>query len=164
MAHIHRAIYREWGLLTVEERTIKNKEISYLMASQKISHHPLPQTSKPDTPIARGNTVADRVAKRAALPTTSSTLVFSLPDSGSTCLPEKPKCTQEGIDWIENLPTVQCINDWYRSLDCKIILPEKLGSAIPHKMHNTTHMGTQKIQDLMRHAQIKIRDACSKIE
>lgn len=53
---------------------------------------------------------------------------------------------------------------WWRMADGKVILPEKLGEQCSSKLYRTTHMGTRKMQDLIRWAYIKIKDAHPKIE
>ncbi|XP_053752132.1 uncharacterized protein LOC128775279 [Panthera pardus] len=67
MAHTHGAIYRERGLLTVEGKTIKNKEeilalLKALWLPKRLAIIHCPGHQKLVTPVARGNNLADQVA------------------------------------------------------------------------------------------------------
>ena len=67
-AHIHRALYRERELLTAETKTVKNKtEILELLRTlwlpKALAIIHCPGHQKADTPVARGNRLADLKAK-----------------------------------------------------------------------------------------------------
>ncbi|XP_078300540.1 uncharacterized protein LOC144615914 [Panthera onca] len=148
MAHTHGAIYRERGLLTVEGKTIKNKEeilalLKALWLPKRLAIIHCPGHQKPVTPVARGNNLADQVAREAALQVDCA-LMTTLPDPGSASLPENPAYTKEDLNWIQKLPFTQCLNGWWRAADCSIILPEEMGNKVLSKMHRATHMGTKK--------------------
>ena len=71
MAHVHRAIYRQCGLLTATGKDIKNKEeiLSLLEAvhlPRKVAIIHCPGHQKGAGLIGRGNQMADQVAKEAA--------------------------------------------------------------------------------------------------
>ena len=53
---------------------------------------------------------------------------------------------------------------WWRVTDSSIILPEELGRRVLSKTHRSTHTGTRKMEDLIRHAKITIKDSRAKIE
>ena len=63
-AHIHGALYRERGLLTAEGKTVKNQtEILELLRALWLPKAPAvihcPGHQKADTPVARGNQLAN---------------------------------------------------------------------------------------------------------
>ena len=47
---------------------------------------------------------------------------------------------------------------WWKAADSSLILPEELGKQVLLKMHRATHLGTHKMQDLIRHAKITMKD------
>lgn len=114
MAHIHGAIYRERKLLKAEGKTIKNKaEILELLRALWLTKslaiiHCLGH-QKPDTPVARGNRLADLKAKEAAL-SVNHVLVITLPDPGAPNLPDNPNDTDTDLQWISHLPGTQCLH------------------------------------------------------
>ena len=82
-AHIHGALYRERGLLTAEGKTVKNKtEILELLGAlwlpKALAIIHCPGHQRADTPVARGNRLADLEAKEAAL-TVTQVLATSYP-------------------------------------------------------------------------------------
>jgi hypothetical protein len=102
--HVHGAIYRERGFITVKGKELRNLlEIQRLLiAVQKpqaaaIVHVPGHQSSQ--TPKAMGNWQADKTAQNAAL--ASTTLVLTLPVPELPCLPPQPEYTQEDRQWIQ---------------------------------------------------------------
>lgn len=110
-AHIHGAIYRERELLTAEGETIKNKakilellRVLWLPKALAIMHCLGHQ--KADTPVARGNWLANLKAKEAAL-LVNHVLVTTLPDPGTPNLPDTPNYTDTDLQWIGRLPMTQ---------------------------------------------------------
>ncbi|CAD7692892.1 unnamed protein product [Nyctereutes procyonoides] len=122
-----------------------------------------PGHQKADTPVARGNRRADLKAKEAALLVTQ-VLATTLPDPGAPTLPDTPNYTDADLHWIQRLPMTQCLRGWWRAADPSIILPEELGRRVLSKMHRSTHMGTRKMEDAIRHAKITVKDSRAKIE
>ena len=53
---------------------------------------------------------------------------------------------------------------WWRAADSSLILPEELGKQVLLKMHRATHLGTGKMQNLIRRAKITMRDVRTTIE
>ncbi|KAF0877644.1 TF26 protein, partial [Crocuta crocuta] len=113
--------------------------------------------------MARGNNMADRAAKEAALRGTP-VLAVKLIDLGDRNLPESPCYSLEDLQWIKGVPMTQYLKGWWRSSDNKIILPEEMGIRVLSKIHQASHMGQRRPQDLVRQSHIKIKDANSKIE
>ena len=52
----------------------------------------------------------------------------------------------------------QQLAGWWRAADSSLIFPEELGKQVLLKMHRATHLGTHKMQDLIRHAKITMKD------
>lgn len=130
-AHIHRAIYREKGLLTAEGKTVKNKaEILELLRAlwlpKALAIIHCPGHQKANTPVARGTyrQLANLQAKEAAL-SVNPILVTTLPDPGAPSLPDSPNYTDTDLQWIRRLPETQCLHGWRRAADSSIILPEE---------------------------------------
>ncbi|CAD7675299.1 unnamed protein product [Nyctereutes procyonoides] len=162
-AHIHGALYRERGLLAAEGKTVKNKtEILELLRALWLPKAPAIihclGHQRADTPVARGTRLADSEAKEAAL-TVTQVLTTTLPDPGAPTLPGTPNYADTDLQWIKPLPMTQCLRGWWRAADSSIILPEELGRRVLSKMHRSTHMGTRKMEDLIRHAKITIKDS-----
>ena len=67
-----------------------------------------PEHQKADTPVARGNRLADLKAKEAALLVTQ-VLATTLPDPGAPTLPDSPNYTDADLYWIKRLPMTQCL-------------------------------------------------------
>lgn len=82
-----------------------------------------------------------------------------LPDPGAPTLPDTLNYTGTDLQQIKRLPMTQCLHGWWRATDSSIILPEELGPQVLSKMHQSTHMGTRKMEDLIRHAKIIIKDS-----
>ena len=167
-AHIHGAIYRERGLLKAEGKTIKNKEeiktlLTALWLPKKLVIIHCPGHQKSDTLTSKGNNLADRAARDAAQGTVIEA-TLQLPDPGSPVLPALPNYSPRDLDWIKSLPMTQQLAGWWRAADSSLILPEELGKQVLLRMHHATHLGTRKMQDLIRYAKITMRDVRSTIE
>ncbi|XP_059537141.1 uncharacterized protein LOC132226566 [Myotis daubentonii] len=167
-AHVHGAIYQERGLLTAEGRTIKNKqEILDLLAAlwlpAKLAIIHCQGHQKADDPVARGNQKADQAAKAVAL-TSVPTMALQLPDPGDPVLPDQPKYSQEELQRIRKLPRAHEIKGWWHTPEGELILPDRLGDTVLEHMHRSTHLGTRKMKDLIRHAGIKIHQQDTKID
>lgn len=57
----------------------------------------------------------------------------------------------------------RCLEGWRRS-EGDLILPEKLGGWMLAKIPLSSHMGIRGMQDLLLHADVKIKEADSKID
>ena len=58
----------------------------------------------------------------------------------------------------------QHLAGWWRAADSSPILPEELGKQVLLRMHHATPLGTRKMQDLIRHAKITMRDVRTTLE
>ena len=113
--------------------------------------------------MARGNRLADLSAKEAALASVTPVLAVRLRDPGTMTLPNNPEYSETDIEWIKSLPVTQFKNSWWKDDKSAPILPEQLGTELLMKIHNATHLGAKKMQDLVRTAKIVIKDYRAKI-
>ena len=90
--------------------------------------------------------------------------ILQLPEPGSPVLPALPNYSPRDLDWIKSLPMTQQLAGWWRAADSSLILPEELGKQVLLRMHHATHLGTRKMQDLIRHAKITMKNVRSTIE
>ena len=114
--------------------------------------------------MARGNRLADLSAKEAALASVTPVFSTRLPDPGTMTLPNNPDYNEIDIKWINSLPMTQFENCWWKDAKSAPILPEKLGIELLWKIHNATHLGARKMQDLVRTAKTVIKDSQAKIK
>nr|XP_059859231.1 uncharacterized protein LOC132419261 [Delphinus delphis] len=131
-AHIHGAIYQQRGLLTSGGKEIKNKDeivalLTALMLPTKVSIIHCLGHQKGNTPIIRGNNMADQVAREIA----SGEVILGLSDK----VPEKP-----GRD-EEVLPATT-----------KGTLSPQQAESMLQQMHRWTHLGTKKMIALLQKA------------
>ena len=122
-----------------------------------------PGHQRGDSPVARGNGLADLSAKEAAQASVTPVLAVQLPDPGTMTLPNSPEYSETDIEWINSLPMTKFKNGWWKDAKSAPILPEKLGTEL-WRIHNATHLGAKKMQDLIRTAKIVIKDYRAKIQ
>ena len=143
--------------------TLTKALLSALWLPKKLAIIHCPGHQKSDTLISKGNNLADRAARDAAQGTVIEA-TLQLPDPRSPVLPALPNYSPRDLDWIKSLPMTQQLARWWKAADSSLILPEELGKQVLLRMHHATHLGTHKMQDLIRHAKITIRDVRSTIE
>lgn len=167
-AHVHGAIYQETGLLTTKGNSTQKSGRDPIpptgpMATKETDYHTLPSHQKGDDPVAKGNQLADQVAREVAMQI-PHILPVVLPDPGDPELPNSPKYSPEDINWAKSLPMSQFHEDGWYTGNGKLILPKELGDKMLSKIYRTTHMGIQRMQDLLRMSNLKIQNADTKIE
>jgi ribonuclease HI len=166
--HVHGAIYRERGFITAEGKEVRNLlEIQRLLtAVQKpqavaVVHVPGHQSSQ--TPEATGNRRADIAARNAAL--ASTTLALTLPVPELPCLPPRPEYTLEDKQGIQDHrcpePNQQ---GWYRDIEGRLILPEKLGLFLLSNLHRANHLGKKKLLALLELARLRFPHQTAQIQ
>lgn len=107
--------------------------------------------------------VADLAAKVEAL-NPIAVLTFQLPDPGAPILPEKPEYSKEDATSIHKLPMTHKPEGWWLTGDCKIILRTNLAASLLQRIHQTAHLGTRKIKDLIRKADLQILNLRSQVK
>ena len=110
-SHSRSPLQRERELLTAEAKTVKNKtEILELLRTlwlpKALAIIHCPGHQKADTPVARGNRLADLKAKEVSLLVTQ-VLATTLPDPGERNLPDTPNYSDADLHWIKHLPMTQ---------------------------------------------------------
>ncbi|XP_066877628.1 uncharacterized protein [Kogia breviceps] len=128
-SHVHGAIYQQRGLLTSAGKEIKNKEktvalLAALMLPAKVSIIHCPGHQKDNTPVTRGNNMADRVARKMAL----GEIILELSDKS----PGEPN--DRGI-------TPPAIT--------KDTLSPQQAKSMLQQIHRWTHLGTKKMVSLL---------------
>ena len=128
-AHVHGAIYQQRGLLTSAGKEIKNKEeivalLAALMLPTKVSIIHCPGHQKDNTPVTRGNNMADRVAREVAL----WEIILELSDES----PGKPN------DRGTSTPAIT-----------KGTLSPQQAKSMLQQIHRWTHLGTKKMVSLL---------------
>lgn len=93
-----------------------------------------PGHQKGDHPVVKGNNLADKAAKEAALKS-FDILPIVLPDPGDRKLPENPEYTEEETRWAKRLPMSQFFKGWWKGPDGKLILPAILTEKTLYKIH-----------------------------
>ncbi|XP_045327125.1 uncharacterized protein LOC123594397 [Leopardus geoffroyi] len=166
--YVHGAIYRERGLLTAEGKDIRNKEeilalLAALWEPKKLAIVHCPGHQKTTDPISRGNNLADQTAKNIARPP-AQLLTLQLPDPGLRELPPSPEYSESDIQWMSKLPMTQIKDGWWRDSKSSIIFPDKLGWQVLERIHCSTHLGSQRMLDLLRQTRLKIRNVSDKVD
>lgn len=141
-AHIHGAIYRQRGLLTSAGKDIKNKEeilalLEAIHLPKKLAIVHCPGHQKGTDPVTRGNQMADQTAKQAAHGTT--VLIEEIRNHP----PEPPEHTHKGCALTE---------------DGQIVLPAKEGQDYVKRLHQLTHLGTEKLKQLIKSSKYCVQD------
>ncbi|XP_073931321.1 uncharacterized protein [Castor canadensis] len=156
--HVHGAIYRERGFITVEGKEVRNlPEIQRLLIAvqkpQAVAVVHVPGHQSAQTPEATENWREDIAARNAALAPT--TLALTLPVPELPCLPPRPEYTLEDKQWIQDHrcpePNQQ---GWYRDIEGRLILPEKLGLFLFSNLHPANHLGKKKLLALLESARL----------
>jgi hypothetical protein len=166
--HVHGAIYRERGFITAEGKELHNLlEIQRLLTAvqkpQAVAVVHVPGHQSAQTPEATGNRHADIAARNAAL--ASTTLVLTLPVPKLPCLPLRPEYTLEDKQWIQDHrcpePNQQ---GWYRDIEGRLILPEKLGLFLLSNLHRANHLGKKKLLTLLQSARLRFPHQTAQIQ
>lgn len=153
-AHIHGEIYRRRGLLTSGGKDIKNKQeildlLQALHLPKKLSIIHCPGHQKGEDPVAKGNRMADVMAKTVALkepvltvysPETSPTS----PDQGGWTYSDKD------VSAIQRLGGRYDEQEKAWRIQDKIVLPRKVARDIVSDLHRWTHLGYKKLKTLLK--------------
>lgn len=132
-----------------KERLWKRKSFPYLRAlwgpkKLAIIHYLRHQKRKPRFEDNR----ADQAAQHAALEIRPLLPLTSL-DLGVPIFPDYLKYSKGDIIWGRNLPISQHYDGWSRTIHYKPIGREGIGLCILQKICYSSHMGIQRIQDLL---------------
>lgn len=153
-AHIHGAICKQRGLVTVAGKDIKNKEgiLSLLEAiylPKKVVIIHCPANQKGQSKVARGNGMADQMAKEAAQGAMILDATESTDCAGATNT--KPCCTAEDHQLMDRLGFQPSSDGKERySRDGRSVLPLKEGQKYVTNLHCLTHLGIKYLETLLR--------------
>ena len=150
-AHIHGAIYKERGLLTAGGKDIKNKDeimalLDAIWLPSKVAIIHCRGHQKGDSPIIRGNQLADAAAREAALQPQESILPL-LPQPN---LPPNPKYSE--LEKLEGKKLGGRIEEegWILLPDSRVYLPQGVLRQIVLDIHTSTHLGQNKVEQLIK--------------
>ena len=158
-AHIHGEIYRRRGLLTSEGREIKNKAeilalLKALFLPRKLSIIHCPGHQKGDAPEARGNRLADTVAREAAKGLTSmASQAFPLQPEAEAS-PETPshglfRYTKEDTDLLKTLGASFDSTKGRWVYAGKPVMPIGQTFELISYLHKLTHLSRRKMKALL---------------
>ncbi|XP_035296978.1 protein NYNRIN-like isoform X3 [Cricetulus griseus] len=161
-AHIHGAIYRQRGLLTSAGRDVKNKEeilalLEAIHLPQKLAIVHCLGHQKGADPVTKGNQMADLTAKQAA-----QGAVVLAEETGTP--PEPPQASVIHPSFVYPYKDYDLIKDMTRAgkarmfsfgglaktKDGRIILPSKEGQDYVRRIHQLTHLGNEKLKQLIK--------------
>lgn len=166
--HIHGAIYMERGLLTAEGKTIKNKQeilklLQALWLPKKLAVMHCPGHQKGTDVVSKGNNLADQKAREIA--TLKSPVALPvLTDPGPRSLPLLPKYDSDKEAWASQLEGAYKKDGWWQLPSGKVLLPRLLGEHVLIRIHQTSHLGTRKLRELISGFPLKIRQASHLID
>ncbi|MEJ1272722.1 hypothetical protein NN561_003575 [Cricetulus griseus] len=159
-AHIHGAIYRQRDLLTSAGRDVKNKEeilalLEAIHVPQKLAIVHCLGHQKGTDPVTKGNQMADLTAKQAA-----QGAVVLVEETGTP--PEPPQVMDPSFiypykdyDLIEDMTgagkaRMFSFGGLAKTKDGRIILPSKEGQDYVRQIHQLTHLGNEKLKQLIK--------------
>ncbi|KAM4878018.1 uncharacterized protein RHO17_007356 [Thomomys bottae] len=154
-AHIHGEIYRRRGLLTSEGKDIKNKAeiialLTALFLPKRLSIMHCPGHQKGESMEARGNRLADKAAREAALQSKRTPQVQVLPmTEKSLCnLPPLPY-TPEDIECLKKMGAAYDSKQKLWIFDGKTVWPKKWTFKFILDLHTLTHLSKNKMKTLI---------------
>ena len=159
-AHIHGEIYRRRGLLTSEEKEVKNKSeilalLKALFLPQKLSIMHCPGHQKGHSPEATGNRLADAAAKKVALEAVSTSQVLPLTilkDLGPSR--HLPLYSQEDINLLKKMGASYNSKEQHWVFEGKTVMPTKHTYELIQDLHKLTHLGKRKMKTLLEREEI----------
>ncbi|KAF6372030.1 hypothetical protein mRhiFer1_009769 [Rhinolophus ferrumequinum] len=149
--HIHGAIYKERGLLTVEGKTIKNKQgilklLQAIWLPQQVAVIHCQGYQRGNEPSAVRNRLADTTAKSAAMGSPSELLLVT--DTTTTSL---PRYTQEELRWTKSEGATRLPQVWWQLPDGRLFVQTLLGPQVTaeYKYNKLTHLGKTALEGLL---------------
>ena len=147
-AHIHGAIYRQRGLLTSAGKDIKNKEeilalLEAIHAPKKVAIIHCPGHQRGEDLVAKGNRMADSVAKQVA--------------QGAMILTEKGDPPKSPEDERYNIKELLWTSDPLPYFfEGKIELTPEEGIKFVKGLHQFTHLGVEKMMRLIKNSRYQV--------
>ena len=139
--HVHRALYKERGLLTASEKVIKSKEeiLTLLIAAwepERVAVIHCRGHQKEDTPQAQGNRLADMTIKQAAegLGVTSEAPIKAL-------VLDSPKYAKAQNQLAKAEGAIKTEKGWWELPSDKLLVLEELAPTLISQTHQASHRG-----------------------
>lgn len=155
-AHIHGAIYKQRGLLTSAGRDIRNKEeilalLEAVHLPKKVAIIHCPGHQKGEDPIIKGNQMADLVAKQVAQQVTILTERSQTPitDNHNYIYSASDLKILEDMVYKKQARELS-LDEVARTIDGRVILPTREGISYVQRLHQLTHLGTDKLKQLVK--------------
>lgn len=159
-AHIHGAIYKQRGLLTSAGRDIKNKEeilalLEAVHLPKKVAIIHCPGHQKGEDPITKGNQMVDLVAKQVAQQVTILAEKSQTPVKTPVTDDSNHIYSANDFKILENMVCRKQAQEFsfdgvVRTMDGRVILPTKEGISYVQRLHQLTHLGADKLKQLVK--------------
>nr|XP_028563823.1 uncharacterized protein LOC114585388 [Podarcis muralis] len=91
--------------------------------------------------VARGNRLADRVAKEAAQELAPASVIGALVPEEILSTADKPAYTKQERDTADAQELTLSKEGWYLTPDNRIWIPESLSQQVTQRYHDSTHIG-----------------------
>ncbi|KAF6288375.1 hypothetical protein mRhiFer1_009110 [Rhinolophus ferrumequinum] len=147
--HIHGAIYKERVLLTVEGKTIKDKQeilelLQTIWLPQQVAVIHCQGHRRGNEPSAIGNQLADTMAKSAAMGSPTELLLVT--DTTTTSF---LWYTKEELRWAKSEGANRLPQGWWQLPDKRLFIPALLGPEVTAENHKLTHLGKTALEGLL---------------
>ncbi|KAF6288380.1 hypothetical protein mRhiFer1_009115 [Rhinolophus ferrumequinum] len=147
--HIHGALYKERGLLTMEGKSIKNKQeilklLQAIWLPQQVAVIHCQGHQRGNEPSAVGNQLTDTMAKSAAMGSPTELLLVT--DTTTTSL---LRYTEEELRWAKSEGATRLPQGWWQLPDGRLFIPALLGPQVTAEYHKLTHLGKTALESLL---------------
>ena len=155
--HVHGALYQERGLLTANGKDIENKEeiltlLNAVWSPTEVAVMHCCGHQKKDTPQARGNRLADEIARRAAKDRKESGEIpmrtFVRAELPELAL-DSPTYTEAQNQLAEVEGATKTEKGWWELAGGKLLVPEEMAPSLVSQAHCMTHLGHDKLEELI---------------
>ncbi|KAF6390325.1 hypothetical protein mRhiFer1_007899 [Rhinolophus ferrumequinum] len=147
--HIHGAIYKERGLLTMEGKTIKNKQeilklLQAIWLPQQFAFIHCWGHQRGNEHSAVRNRLTDTMAKSAAMRKPSELLLVTATTTTSLL-----QYTEEELRWARSEGATRLPQGWWQPPDGGLFIPALLGPQVTAEYHKLTHLGKTALEGLL---------------
>ncbi|XP_053255630.1 protein NYNRIN-like [Podarcis raffonei] len=144
--HAHGALWKERGLLTSRGNQVAHPQallnlLDAVWEPEAVAViHCYGHKTGPGE-VARGNRLADRVAKEAAQELAPASVIGALVPEEILSTADKPAYTKQEKDTADAQELTLSKEGWYLTHDDRIWIPESLSRQIIQRYHGSTHIG-----------------------
>ena len=148
--HVHGALSKERGLLTVEGKGIKNqikilKLLEVVWEPKEVAVVHCKGHQKGGDPVAKGNRHADAAIKEAAWGQPPDKLKVLL----ALKIRAAPRYSPEEEKWIKKEGGIKAKMEWWITQDHQVYVPEQLAYKLVHQQHKLIHVGKATSETLL---------------